>query len=534
MPILNITGLPVDDTDADAADVTDPIEQIVALLNGGLDSDNIASLNGTKIIAGTLPASAMSSTAREGWQTGILPAPNTVTYNGQRSYDLVFNSTNLTSYLSEGMRIRTNRTVSAPTQCTNLNGSSQYWTKSSPNKSTFTDDFVVTAFVKVSAYPSAAGVIMSRYNGTSGWSFEINNVGQLILIGFNGGSGNSSYITSYQSVPLNRWVRVTAQLDMSAFTATTTTSYIMFNDVDVPATVARGGTNPTALVQAGNLEVGSRNGGTSFFSGKIAQAAFFTAKVTQATMKTYTSQGLTGTETNLGSAYSFNGVATDLNTTSPNDLSVGGGSVVATEADSPFGNGGVSATKDYGIITAKVFSTNTTLTVQAPEGCTIPTSGGVSSVDYANDKIPYNFPMSPEKWTLHVLLMTAVGTLTPTQNTWYNSSGIKLSVPVGGWRLEYIAATYTNDTSATSVVAQTNLSTSASAEDDVAMRTHSQMNVGSGNLVLLVPQSKNKHVTLSALTDYYLIHRTTVSGVENLAVAADVFPTTITALCAYL
>jgi LysM repeat protein len=37
-----------------------------------------------------------------------------------------------------------------------------------------------------------------------------------------------------------------------------------------------------------------------------------------------------------------------------------------------------STTLDYGIIMKASFSTNTTLTIQVPEGCTIPTSGGVN------------------------------------------------------------------------------------------------------------------------------------------------------------
>jgi uncharacterized alpha/beta hydrolase family protein len=43
----------------------------------------------------------------------------------------------------------------------------------------------------------------------------------------NGGAGNVSYLTSYQSIPLNKWVHIAAQLDMSAFTATTTTTSYM-------------------------------------------------------------------------------------------------------------------------------------------------------------------------------------------------------------------------------------------------------------------------------------------------------------------
>lgn len=328
----------------------------------------------------------------DAWNTGVT-VPNTVTCNGNRSYDLVINSTDLTGYLSAGMRLRTTRTSAAPTQCADLeSSSSHYFSRASASVGaiTFTDDFVVSAWIKLESY--AAMSIASRFNGTSGWRFIINSSGQLTLQGFNAGGSNLSYVISYQSVPLNKWVHVAAQLDMSTFTATTTTSYIMIDGVDVPASVARGGTNPTALVQAGNLEIGSNNA-AEFFDGKIAQVALYSAKVTQANIRATISQGLTGSETSLLVGYSFNGVVTDL---SSNAYTLtANNSATATNADSPFGgqaDGTISSTLDYAIITKAAFSTNTTLSVVVPEGCTIPTTGGVSAMAYSTQRCPYGMP----------------------------------------------------------------------------------------------------------------------------------------------
>jgi hypothetical protein len=282
-------------------------------------------------------------------------APNTVTPLGNRSYQLVFNSTDLTGTLSPGYRLRTTRTVAAPNQCTNLNGTTQFYNKAAPAGMTFTDDFTASAWIKLTSYQ--AGTIASRYNGTSGFEFGVNSSGQVFLRGFNAGAANFSLVIAYQSLPLNKWVHVAAQLDMSAFTATTLTSYIMVDGVDIPATVSRAGTNPVALIQAGNLEIGSQNGGSVFFAGKVAQFAIFSAKVTQATMLTYISQGLAGTETSLISAYSFNNAITDLNTTNANNLTANG-AAVATNADSPFGGqagGAISTTLDYAIIQSVAF-----------------------------------------------------------------------------------------------------------------------------------------------------------------------------------
>jgi len=326
--------------------------------------------------------SAGATTATSTWtDTGY--APGTVTYNGNRSYQVVFSNTDLTGFLSNGMRLKLTRTTAPPTQCTDLEASSsQYWSKTSPAGTTFTDDFCAGAWIKLESYTQ--GGIISRYNGTSGWIFRVMGDGTVELSGRNGASGNYSQVASYQSIPLGKWVHVAAQLDMSTFTATTTTSYIMIDGVNVPAVVTRAGTNPTALVQAGNLEVGSFNGGTSPFDGKLAQVWYSSAKITQATIQTFISQGMTGSETSIVSLFNFNGNGNDSNANA-NNLTANAGAT-ATTVDSPF-----NAT-EYGIITANSFSTNTTLTVQVPEGYAIPTSGGVSAVSYSTQNTPYGFP----------------------------------------------------------------------------------------------------------------------------------------------
>lgn len=361
-----------------------------------------------------------STSVTSGWaETGY--APNTVTANGNRSYSLVFNSTDLTSTTSVGQKLKLPRTVTAPTQCADLeSGSSQYFNDTTVSGMTFTDDFVVSAWIKLESYPSTFYGIASRYNGTSGWSFDINSSGQVRLIGLNGGSGNNSGVTSYQSVPLNKWVHVSAQLDMSAFTATTTTSYIMFDGKDVPASVARAGTNPTALVQAGDLNIGAQNS-LLFFDGKIAQVAIYSAKVTQATILASMNQTLTGSETSLVSAYTFNNSINDLSANA-NNLTAQG-SAVATNVDTPFtnpvtGTSVTAGTTNYGIIMAQTFSTNTTYTIQIPEGETLPTTGGIGTVSYSTQKTPYGFPNGGWTSILGYSLLLTTATATTESNVY--------------------------------------------------------------------------------------------------------------------
>lgn len=369
--------------------------------------------------------------------TTLAQTATTVVANGNRSYTLTFPGVNYTDRLSPGMRLRTVRSANAPTQSTSLNGTTQYYSKTSPAGMTFTDDFVVSAWVKLSSYPSLIAPIVARTNDVSGWELRVDSSGQIRLVGMNASNTNTSYVTTYQSIPLNKWVHITAQLDMSAFTASSTTSYIMLDGVDVPVSIGRTGTNPTSIIQAGNLEVGGRNGGSYVFSGKIAQVAIFNAKVTQATMRGYISQGLSGTETSLISAYSFNGAITDLNTTNANNLTANNGAT-ATNADSPFGgqaDGSISATVDYGIIQRTTYTApDTTVVVQVPEGCTIPTSGGVSSVSYSTMRSPYGFPAESGKHTLDFLWIAQSSTgIIASTSTIAPITGVSMSVPLGAY-----------------------------------------------------------------------------------------------------
>ncbi len=450
--------------------------------------------------------------ASDGWVSNVLAAPNTITNNGNRSYDLVFNSTDLTDTLSEGMRLRTTRTVSAPTQCADLEASSsQYFSKSSPTGMTFTDDFVVSAWVKLESY--ARGVIASRWNGTSGWVVEILADGRVQTVGYNASASNYSLSQSYQSVPLNKWVHIASQLDMSAFTATTTTSYVMIDGVNVPAAVVRAGTNPTALVQAGNLEIGSNNGGLLPFDGKLAQVAVFGAKVTQATMQGYYSQGLSGSETNLVCAYSLANDITDLSANN-NDLTANGGAL-ATNVDSPFGNY-LGGTLDYAIITKKAFSTNTTLTVQVPEGCTIPTSGGVSAVAYSTQKAPYGMPVSRGRWRVQAIQMTQQNSGSVATGTVTNVGSYQLNTPVGDGIIGYEIPCQQNPASGNNVVFSVNLSTSSSAFTNVELTGFVNNACTAVMLAFGYTVGRTTDISNTAATPYYFLMRNdlSVNGIQ--------------------
>lgn len=379
MSIISKPNSFIDATPAEASEVNDNFDTIYNEFNGNIAAANLAdgavttakindsAVTTAKIADGSITGAKLDATFAGGW-TPITTVPTITATNGNNSFNISFPSIDYTDRLSKGMKLLIPRTVTPQTQVTSLNGTTHYWSKSSPAGMTFTDDFAAGAWIYLTAYGSTQA-IMSRYNGTSGWSFSIGSAGDVSLTGFNAGSGNLSQVVSAQAVPLNKWVYVSAQLDMSTFTATTTTIYVMIDGVNAPASVNRTGTNPTALVQAGNLEVGSRNSGTAPFSGKIAQPWVSSAKVTQANVQSFMYHGITASDISTNSiisAFSFGGNATDINTTNANNLTANGG-VTATNTDSPFN------ANAYAIITSDpTFSTNTTMTVQTANGYSIP------------------------------------------------------------------------------------------------------------------------------------------------------------------
>lgn len=393
MATISISG-PSDGQTIDASDVNTPLATIVAAINGNLDNDNIktgAGIEGSKLAANSLPPTVYDANARGGWNTGILPAPNTVTYNGGRNYSMVFNSVDLTSYISSGMKLKGTRTVTAPTQCADLEtSSSQYFSKTSPAGLSFTDDFTCMAWVKLESY-TEGGIIARRNGDTEGWSLSIDAAGHIQLTALRI-AGNNAAVVSYASIPLNKWVHVAASYDLSGTTAAT---YI--DGVEVASLKTVTGTC-TALVQGTTaLVVGAeKSAGTFPFDGKIAQAAVFSSVLSADTIRSYASQGLAGNESTLVSAYSLSNSLLDL-TANDNDLTANGGAL-ATNVDSPFAGGAnastayTAGTTEFAEVFNVSFSTNTTLVVQVPEGYMLPTSGGVSALSYSTQANPLGWP----------------------------------------------------------------------------------------------------------------------------------------------
>jgi hypothetical protein len=475
--------------------------------------------------AGVIKVNGQELVNNSGWITSTVGI-TAVTANGNGSYTLT-TASDVRGFITPKMRGRANRTVSSPIQCANLNGTSQYFNRTSGiNGLTATDDIASGAWIKLTNYPTSTAQILSRDNGSSGFEFRLELAGTVSMLGRNASSSNYSRVLSYSSVPLNKWIHVAAQLDMSAFTATATTSYVMVDGSDVAVSVDRGGTNPTSFVQAGNLEIGAHNGGLQLFPGRIAQAFVTSGKLTQAQVNAIKNQGITAADVatyNIVSAYSLSGASglTDINTTNANNLT-SVGSATATTNDAPFGvlgDGTNSANYDHFIVMA---TSSTNITVQVPEGSTLPTTGGITSWSYSSVDSPYNFPGSEDKWTIvQPAFVVTHATLTPAANTPYNPNSYRISIPTGKWSMNHTGLIQMERAASGQSDAGLFLSTTnASFTGIVAESRISTYGSYPGAFLSLVPLNRSFPYTASSQTVLYV--NTVVSQPSsNLSVRGD-------------
>jgi len=457
--------------------------------------------------------------------TILATTPTLQSSNGQREYVLKYTGVDYTDRLQAGTKLKIPRTVAAQTQSTSLNGTNQYWSKTSPAGMTFTDDWAAGAWITgLTAYGNTT--IESRFNGTSGWQFAINSIGQVTMIGYNAGSANYRQITSYQSVPLNKKVHVAAQMDMSAYTLTSTTCFIMIDGVEVPAFLSQGGTNPTALVQAGDYQIGALNG-ANFFNGKLAQVFVSSVKLTQAQVRAFKDQKLTtaiATTYSMVAAYPFDGNGNDVSSNA-NNLTANNG-VTATDIDTAF------STDIFAIATAVTKTGGDTfVTAFCPQGAGIPNET-LGTTSYSSVRAPYGFPASKNRWTVETVSKVVAQQTSPPANTVYNIGNLVLAVPTGDFTVVMKGTGEISRTGSSSGWARWCVNATPNVFDvDYADSIYHASNVAS--IQVLSGVSVTRPVTTTALSSYYVNAVTDIAG-NNIGLRGDGAATRITAECAYL
>ena len=446
-----------------------------------------------------------TSGASDGWLA--LSGTPTVSsgYNkGNKEYDLTFASS-MASILTPGMRLKVTRATTPPTQCADLEASSsQYASKSSPTGITFTDDFTCEAWVKLESY--AVGIIVSRYNGTNGWRFWVNSDGTLIVDIQNTGRRG----TTYQSLPLNRWVHVAATMDASGGAAT-----MYIDGVSVPRAMS-GASN--SLTQAGNLELGSQNGGATNFDGKISDVRVWSAIRTATQIRDNMNQQLVGNETNLVAYFKLNGDFND-STSNANNLTASGGAA-ATDSDNP-----MNAT-EYAIVT-KVATT--TVTVFTGTDYNIPNMT-LSTPYYSTQDVPYGFPRDGGKWRVSSLFKVQTLTTSNANYGSFASNGWSLTVPIGAWAIGYSLATFNSTTTSVHFnISPTSLSGVAIGSEDTDFTHALTATAAAASRSGVVTMRRPKTLTAQETWVLYTQGATTSAGIDADNQLSEIF-----AECAYV
>lgn len=375
-----------------------------------------------------------------GWNTGIVPAPTSTVNNGNGSFTNTYASS-IASSISVGMRRRFTRVTAANTYMGGaFNGSSHYFTKTTPTGTlgTVTDNFTIRATVMPTSYADGYLACRADSSGNNVLGVYMSSAGQVGVYITSGGAANSRYILSYQSVPLNKKTHITA-------TWASGTVVIYFNGKSVPVSAAiTSGTSPTTAGTGGDFSIGRKGAQSAlYFPGYISNVAVFNAVLSAATIAKYDTYKLLGSETNCIGAWALDNSATDQ--FGANNLTATGG--VGYTNISPFQTGGSGVPDgvnkyEYGLVMS-VSSDGLTEVVQVPEGCALPdyvqiddASKKISATAYSTQANPYGWVADKGRWEVETrgLISETVSIL--GVNQWYNSNH-KLTVPIGKWKLSY-------------------------------------------------------------------------------------------------
>lgn len=468
----------------------------------------------------SLGESSLSQAIQDFMATGWRALPASLTYNtanGNREY-VLDSSANLTGVLSPGARLKLSRGTAAPTQCTDLEASSsQYANNTSPSGLVFTDDFTVEAWIKLESY--AAGDILARRDGapTAGWVFRVVASGQVDL--FAGTGGAFDEVTSYQSVPLGRWVHVAASLNMSAGTAA-----VWIDGVEVPSAYTNSAA--TSLTQTGDLAIGrAGSSGTEYFDGKISDVRLWGVVKTAAQIRASMNKQLAGNETNLLGYWKLAGNFNDSQTNGTANNLTAQNSAAATNSDNPMQN------TEYAIIT-KV--TASQLTVFTGTDHNIPDLT-LSTPYYSTQRAPLGFPAGKEKWRLQTITKLTYAQTSPVQNTWYhtNMGSIQLYLPIGAWKLRY-ETPYGAYRSGTSIAHSVTLSTANNSESHPEFTGNTVVEGANATISTYNTLQRSNSVSQEASGLWYANYRTESPSASALQLNGAISPTIVTAECEYV
>lgn len=470
---------------------------------------------------GTFTNLSVAGVSNDGWTTtGGTHSVSTGYNSGNRSFEIA-TSTDISSFVSEGMRYRVTRNTTPPTQCADLEASSSHYASITDAAQTgldLTGDLSIEAWVKLESY--TAGAIVSKYQ-TSGnqrsYILETTSSGTInARFSDDGTSTNSATHTTYQSLPLNKWVHIAMTYD-----ASTNTPVFYIDGVSVPFDSSTLGTVNSVYDSTTPITIGYLQYSSDYLDGKLADVRVWsdirTATEIQDNMYAYPSD-----TTGLVGHWKLAGDFTDASSNS-NDLTAQN-SAVATATDNPW-----NAT-EYGIITNVTAST---IQVFCAEGYGIPNET-LTAPFYSTQSAPYGFPRDKGKWSVSSLYKgSSMAGSGATASSWYTTNQ-QITVPIGSWSVGYVGYFSVTTEATGSVDGFCTLSSSTSSETDIESTGGIGLNQVASPGRLYVDVDRRMSKTISAQDEYYLLVKTETGSMNEMRFVNTYTPTVITAECAYL
>ena len=195
-------------------------------------------------------------------------------------------------------------------------------------------------------------------------------------------------------------------------------------------------------------------------------------------------------------------------------------------------------TVKYFIITAVgVYSAGATpITLYGGTDYTL-TADAISGVYFSSSKIPFGFPVNPQKWTVESIFSIDGDQPSPALDTWYNVSGIYFTVPIGAWDVSYEAALRISDTAITALRGRITLSTGSSVESDNDMTGYVGLaEAGTGGIVYVnvVSVFRTKSYLYNSKTNLFLNCSSNTSTADTVGIRGLLSNTILRARCGYL
>lgn len=351
-------------------------------LAGNLDT-RIPSQKAVKTYVDT-ELSGVSSAWNE--YSAVIPTMGTQTNELRK---LVFAGTNLTSLLSEGMKIKLDQTAGNNTHSLDLEaGSSQYASKTDHSALSITGNITIEAWVNFESLH--AGTIAAKWyqDGTlKSYGLFCNATGTLTF-SYSGDGNNESAATSGLVISpedIGHWVHVA----VSVVVSTRVCSF--YKDGVLISTVTGSGAQASIHDNTSTFAIGARDvQGTpdTFFDGKISEVRLWSTNRTQNQIQGSMFNNLVGNETNLNGYWKLSNSYTDV-TSNGNNLTASGSPSFVTSFPEALVNG----TK-YGIIVSDpVFSTDTTVDVWTGKKYGIG-SGTISNFYHSSMHFPFGYDKS--------------------------------------------------------------------------------------------------------------------------------------------